>query len=96
MDGAGHFLGAQHRDRALDLAPATEMDDVTKRAAAVGALCRLKLCEIAIMSHETGRLAQRFAIRDMNMIVHAYTALSRSLVDRCLARTCFQIGALPS
>ena len=96
MDGAGDFLGAQHGDRPLDLPPAAEMDHVSERAAAICALRRLELGELAIMGNEISGLDQGLTILDMNMIVHAYTALSRSLVDDCLALRCFRIGALPS
>ena len=95
MDAAGYFLGAQHGDGALDLAPAAEMDHVAERPAAIGALGRLELGEIAIMRDEVAGFRKRLAILDMNMIVQTRRPIY-SLVDTCLALPPFPIGASPS
>ena len=57
---------AQQFDRALDLAPLGEMDDIADRAAAVRPLCRLNDGEIAEQRHQFLRLVNPGAV-DVNM-----------------------------
>lgn len=71
MDGSGHLVSAQHRDGALDLPPAAEMNDVAERAAAVGALGGLELRQLAKSGDEISRVGKHRAIFNMNMVVHA-------------------------
>ena len=70
---------AQKLDRALDLAPLAEMDDVADRAAAIGALRGLDRRHLAEQGDELLRLVEPGTI-DMNMNIQV--ALP-SLSARC-------------
>ena len=70
---------AQQFDRALDLAPLTEMDDVTDRAAAIGALRGLDRRHLPEQGDKLLRLVEPGTI-DMNMSIQV--ALP-SLSARC-------------
>lgn len=59
---------AQYLDRALNLPPVAEVDDIAERAAAVGALGGFQHRMIAEQRHQLMRQIQARAI-DMNMIV---------------------------
>ena len=72
MDRAGRFGFAEHVDRALDLPPVAEMDDVAERSAAVGADRRFALRVLAELGDQLGRLAERCPVLDMDMLVHAF------------------------
>jgi hypothetical protein len=81
VDSAGHLVIAQHRNGAFDLPPAAKMNDVAERTAAIGALGRLELRQLPIVSDEVVCVGKDRAIFNMNMVVHAWPS-HLSLLER--------------
>lgn len=86
MDGARHFVRAEHLDGALDLAPVAEMDDVAERTAAVGARGRLHLRKLAEILDQVGRAAEGCPVLDMEMVVMIVVHARPRLLFSCLLK----------
>lgn len=68
MHRPGHLFVAQHVDRALDLPPAAEVDDIPQAPAAVGALGGLRAGIFAEPVDQLRRLGESRAVLDMDVV----------------------------
>src|SRR5439155_9480576 len=63
---------AQHRDHPLDLAPAAEVDEISERAAAMGADRRFRRRMIAEIGDKIGRVGQGFPAGEMDVVTQCF------------------------
>lgn len=80
MNRVRHRLVGQHDDHPLDQAPAGEMDDVAVVSASIGANGRLRAGIFAEPSDEVGRVGERGAVRNVQMITQMKLPSSLSIL----------------
>lgn len=72
MERAGHRVVAEHGDHPFDLAPPTEVDEVSYCPTAMGAARRLGERKVAEAVDQVGRIGEGFPTGEMDVVTQAF------------------------